>query len=660
MPEPTSRADSLRRGIRRGAIAVLAAMPCLLVGCSSGSDDPGEPSATNATSGSASGGVDGPLQSPRPQAAADEGLGTIAGLKPHDFQTHIRDLTEKVDAALDPSWDTEVFYDASSGQLKALGKLFAHPEELAAEKIAPFVLDAFACTPLRPDCRDAYRDGALIVRRATDSAGSAAHRGAAGFAAALAALAEPYRDGPDIRWFFKTIRVEPQADGRVSTTAYFEANGTTKSGFIVQQNATWHIDWQRGTGGAPPKLAAVRVERYEEIVPAEKVSAEEVPDEKAGRFFTEITRSALGANDAWSRQLVYDDNHWSGQFESSLAVQQANHGISVVDINNDGLDDVYVPQPPGLPNLLFLHQPDGTAKEIGAEAGLNLLDITRSALFLDLDNDGDQDAAIAVAHSVVIFENNGQTRFLQRAIIDTPSRLSSMAAADFDNDGDVDIYVCGYDPITMLGKGDVFSNPVPYEDATNGAPNFLLRNDGNWKFPDVTQEVGLDVKNNKFTLAAAFEDYDNDGDQDLYVINDFGRKVLFRNDGGTFVDITDAAGVDDPGSGMSISWGDYNRDGRMDAYIANMFSSAGNRIAFQPNFKPGASGEVVGTLQRHARGNTLYENLGGDKFRDASVDADVTMGRWAWASKFMDLNNDGWEDLYVMNGFYSSEDTGDL
>lgn len=651
MPDISSfRAVPLRRGIPKAAFAVLVAALFVSVGCSHRTDEEGQTAAISPDSESPSNAGPPSIAPPAGPSANDEGLGTIAGLKPRDFQTHIRDLTSKVDAALDPTWDTEVFYDAASVQLKALGKVFSHPDELVAEKLATFLTDAFECTDLRPECREAFRDGAQIVRRATDSASSGTHRGAAGFATALAALAEPYRDGTDIRWFFKTIRVEPQADGRVSTTAYFEANGTTKSGFIVQQNATWQIDWQRGAADSPPRIAAIRVERYEEIL----------PDERAGRFFTEITKSALGANEAWNRQLIHDDNHWSGQFESSLAVQQANHGITVVDINNDGLDDVYVPQPPGLPNLLFLHQPDGTAQEVGAEAGLNLLDITRSVLFLDLDNDGDQDAVIAVAHSVVIFENNGQTRFIQRAIIDTPSRLSSMAAADFDNDGDVDVYVCGYDPITMLGKGDVFSNPVPYEDATNGAPNFLLRNDGNWQFPDVTQEVGLNVKNNKFTLAAAFEDYDNDGDQDLYVINDFGRKVLFRNDGGKFVDVTDAAGVDDPGSGMSISWGDYNRDGRMDAYIANMFSSAGNRIAFRPNFKPGANEQIVGTLQRHARGNTLYENLGGDKFRDASVDADVTMGRWAWASKFMDLNNDGWEDLYIMNGFYSSEDTGDL
>ncbi len=623
------------------------AASCSLSGCSADSKD-----ATPPTPGPAAA---VPFE-PKPGAGTSEApagaveLGTIAGLKPRDFQAHIKDLTSKTDAANDATWDTEVFYDATSGQLKLLGKVFAHPAELTAEKVAPFILDEFECGALRPDCDDAYGDGALIVRRAGIESIGERRRGAPGFAAALADLTEPYRDGKDIRWFFKTIRVEPLENGRVDTTAYFEANGTTRQGFVVQQNATWHLQWQRGAADAPPKLASIKVERYEEIL----------PDKSGGRFFVEVTESVMGGSDAWQRQLTFDDNHWTGQFEASLGVQQANHGIAVADVNGDGLDDVYVPQPPGLPNLLFIHQIDGTAKEVAAEAGLNLLDVTRSVLLLDLDNDGDQDAIIAVSHSVVVFENDGTAKFFQKAIIDTPSRLSSMAAADYDNDGDVDVYVCGYDPITMLGKGDVFSNPVPYEDATNGAPNFMLRNDGDWAFNDVTERIGLNVRNTKFTLTAGFEDYDNDGDQDLYVVNDFGRNVLFRNDGGTFVDITRAAKVDDPGSGMSVSWGDYDRDGRMDLYVANMFSSAGNRIAFRPNFKPGADEETVGTLQRHARGNSLFRSLGGDEFDDVSVEADVTMGRWAWASKFMDLNNDGWEDIYVVNGFYSSEDTGDL
>ena len=92
-----------------------------------------------------------------------------------------------------------------------------------------------------------------------------------------------------------------------------------------------------------------------------------------------------------------------------------------------------------------------------------------------------------------------------------------------------------------------------------------------------------------------------------------------------------------------------------------MFSAAGNRITFQRQFKSGASNDMRAQYQRHARGNTLFQaSSEGPGFRDVSVEQGVTMGRWAWGSRFVDLNNDGWEDLVVANGFISTEDTGDL
>ena len=90
---------------------------------------------------------------------------------------------------------------------------------------------------------------------------------------------------------------------------------------------------------------------------------------------------------------------------------------------------------------------------------------------------------------------------------------------------------------------------------------------------------GIDENNRRFSRSACWEDYDNDGDQDLYVANDFGRNNLYRNDGGHFDRRCRLAGdVEDSAAGMSAAWGDFNRDGNMDIYVANMFSSAGSRI----------------------------------------------------------------------------------
>jgi hypothetical protein len=118
--------------------------------------------------------------------------------------------------------------------------------------------------------------------------------------------------------------------------------------------------------------------------------------------------------------------------------------------------------------------------------------------------------------------------------------------------------------------------------------------------------------------------------------------------------------VEDIAAGMSVSWGDYNADGLMDIYISNMFSSAGSRVTYQRRFTNAADEETVRGLRRHARGNTLFENTGDGRFRDASIETGVTMGRWAWGSTFVDLNNDGLEDIYIVNGFVTRNSTSDL
>ncbi|MCA9216210.1 MAG: VCBS repeat-containing protein, partial [Planctomycetales bacterium] len=194
----------------------------------------------------------------------------------------------------------------------------------------------------------------------------------------------------------------------------------------------------------------------------------------------------------------------------------------------------------------------------------------------------------------------------------------------------------------------------------NGARNVLFRNDGDWNFKNVTKQVGLEQNNSRFSLACSWEDFDNDGDQDLYVANDFGRNNFYRNDDGKFTDVAVAFGVEDMSAGMSVAWGDYNNDGRADLYVSNMWSSAGNRISFQRQFLPADSKNSARSgFQRHARGNSLFRN-DGDRFVDASEQAHVTRGGWAWTSSFADINNDGWEDLLVANGYVTQHDERDL
>ncbi len=231
--------------------------------------------------------------------------------------------------------------------------------------------------------------------------------------------------------------------------------------------------------------------------------------------------------------------------------------------------------------------------------------------------------------------------------------------------------MCAYAPDNSAedpAQVGALPNRFVYHDSNDGAANtfYLNRTEspGDWEFADVTKDAGLDTNNRRWSFAAAWEDFDNDGDQDLYVANDFGRNNLYRNDSDgsalRFVDIAGEAGAEDSASGMSVSWGDCDRDGFMDVHVSNMFSAAGSRITTQSNFKPGLSESLRNRFQHFARGNTLLRNLHGKGFKDVSVSAGVTMGRWAWGSNFADLNNDGWEDLVVANGFVTTDDTGDL
>ena len=363
----------------------------------------------------------------------------------------------------------------------------------------------------------------------------------------------------------------------------------------------------------------------------------------------------------FQKQLLYSSDYWRARIPRSLGLDVvANHGIAIGDVNGDGLEDIYLCQQGGLPNRLFIRNEDGTLTDKSGESGANWLDYSASALLIDLDNDGDRDLAVALEWKVLFMENDGQGHFTMRLGFASPSQLFSMSAADFDSDAKLDIYICGYNPIETANTRGAMGSPMPFHDANNGGENGLFRNVGDWKFRNVTRQVGLDQNNTRFSFAASWEDFDEDGDPDLYVANDYGRNNLFRNDGGKFTDIAAIAGVEDISAGMSTSWGDFNRDGKMDLYVSNMFSSAGNRITFQRQFQPNASNEARSALRRHARGNTLFQNNGDGTFLDRSVDMNITMGRWAWGSRWVDFNNDGWEDILVANGYITTEDTGDL
>jgi hypothetical protein len=111
---------------------------------------------------------------------------------------------------------------------------------------------------------------------------------------------------------------------------------------------------------------------------------------------------------------------------------------------------------------------------------------------------------------------------------------------------------------------------------------------------------------------------------------------------------------------MSATWGDYDRDGLMDLYVSNMFSGAGNQVVPQTGFSVDLPEDTRSKYLKMVRGNSLLRNLGGGRFADATDPAAEGFAGWAWGAKFADFDNDGWEDLYVANGYVSQPDKDDL
>ncbi|MEJ6644914.1 MAG: VCBS repeat-containing protein [Akkermansiaceae bacterium] len=571
----------------------------------------------------------------------------------------LHEVFKKAEPKEDPAWNSEVLADEAKQKLKRMGKLlFAHSDEaVSLSDYSEIVSSEFRGGAMRPQLAEAYRDDRFVISR---NAGLSSEAPQIEFLSAVkewrSSIIPVRKDGGEpIRWKVIEVQLEPDRED-FSTRVRLEVDGKTPGGERLSQVAEFTCQW---SGGEFLRLRGWKIKSFEEI--------HLLPNPRSDQSapFIDRTRGLMQGSESFSDQLALGSDYWYGNFDIAFGVQQGNQGISICDINSDGREDLFVCQPAGLPSRMYLQGEDGTLKDVTTESGLNWLDDARSALFIDLDGDGDEDLALGLGYSLTLHENDGRGNFQFRVEIEMFSWPSSIAAADYDNDGDLDIYVCGYTPRGDVAPGDIFANPVPYQDANNGARNFFIENKGSFNFADVTEQRGLSQNNRRFSLAASWEDYDQDGDQDLYVANDFGRNNLYRNDlledgSRSFVDVAAEAGVEDVAAGMSVSWGDYNRDGLMDLYISNMFSSAGGRIAFQQQFQTGSDEEVRTQLQRHARGNTLYQNQGDGTFADVSEAAGVSMGRWAWASHFVDLNNDAWEDLVVTNGFYTAEDSGDL
>ncbi|MGB1759475.1 MAG: FG-GAP repeat domain-containing protein [Verrucomicrobiales bacterium] len=553
-----------------------------------------------------------------------------------------------IDNPSEDGWKTEALAEYANKKLKKLGDLFFNDGTL--ENI---ITSDFSTDPLSPKELKTLLSKDSIIIQSADIQPNTKKEGAEHLQKELVSTRNQTSELPEERYIkFKIVGIDLKSDQETfNTKVLFNINYKTNSN-IVQKNAVWSINW-KGLD-EHTKISDITIQSFSQAI-----------RQKAFPLFTEITESVIGENSCYTTQLAHGMNHWLTRAPVRAMLNRfGTPGISIGDVNGDGLDDFFLCQEPGLPNRLFIQQKDGKALELSKEWGVDWIEDSRSSVIADFDNDGDQDLAVACYGMVVIANNNNQRGFEPVTVLRTSWSTSSLAAADYDNDGLIDLYVCAYvneDNGDSIGTG---SNEFVYHDAENGAANTLFKNTtndpGNLSFIDVTEEAGLNINNSRWSFAASWEDYDNDGDQDLYVANDYGRNNLYNNDKGKFTDLASETDSEDSASGMSVSWADYDRDGNMDLYVSNMFSAAGNRITNQKQFKNSTQQSVRERFRRFARGNTLLRNTG-QIFQDTSLSAGVNMGRWAWGSNFIDFNNDTFPDLIVANGYLTSKsESGDL
>jgi hypothetical protein len=327
----------------------------------------------------------------------------------------------------------------------------------------------------------------------------------------------------------------------------------------------------------------------------------------------------------------------------NIAVQIAGLGaaVSVVDADGDGWADIYATNSAfGARNALYVNQHDGRFVDRASEAGLADVNLpgagaSMGSIWADYDNDGRLDCFLYKYGFPQLFHNEGNLRFTdvtQEAGLRRWMNTNGACWIDYDRDGLLDLYVTGYfrEEVDLWHVQTTRIMQDSFEFSKNGSHRHCYRNLGGGRFEDVTQRLGVD--STRWALAVSAADMNGDGWPDLYVANDYGTEELFLNQRGERFVLAENIGLDESSkSGMSVALGDIMNDGTLGVFVTN-----------------------ISQRQYLFQGNNLRLNRLAQGFGLTNVSAgEVADCGWAWGSQFADLDNDGRQDLVVLNGFIS-------
>ncbi len=314
--------------------------------------------------------------------------------------------------------------------------------------------------------------------------------------------------------------------------------------------------------------------------------------------------------------------------------------VAAVDFDKDGHIDLYLTNSrTGAPNKLYRNMGDGSFVDVAHQVGVDRANdrhgVSMDAAWGDYDNDGHSDLYVAKWGWNILYHNDGDGTFTdvtESAGVGDKGNANAALWFDYDGDGWLDLYVANYFRyVDLWALNDSRQMHEDFETARDAGANVLYHNNGDGTFHEVGHELG--IADTGWTLDIGAADYDNDGDQDLALANDFGQDRVFRtNADGTFTNVTDDVIGWDTHKGMNIDFGDYNNDGWLDLYITNIW-----------------------TKEYVKEGNQLYRNMGDGTFSDVSFEANVYDAGWCWAGRFWDYDNDGDLDLMVANGYISGD-----